>query len=329
MNSSNDTIRIAIYIDGGFQRVIRNHFLYHSNRKAPIDIKGLEGLVRHSIAKRKVVAMAKTAISLRRYCSGQFSAAEAKEHGEEVLEKERNWEQKLRSLGYEVRFSTMQEGREKGVDVYLALKMHADAIDDRFDCAVLISGDGDFVPLAEEIRGLGKEFVVPDWDCRPPEGSPQKTSKALIAASSWAIDIMRMIDRPDDDDRMFVDGLFLKVNEERPQPVEATLKTVQPIPERPNAGDGYSGVVTFWNSSETAVGYGWARLTDSQLLPCGAKLNAVYLLLNKMIGGDSPPRRGDVIRIHSIAPNLRDGHQGKLFAQSYSIERRAETQAAA
>ena len=329
MNSNNDTIRIAIYIDGGFLRVIRKHFLYHSNRKAPIDIKGLEGLVRNSISRRKVVAMSKTSITQRRYCCGQFSAPEAKEHGEEVLEKERNWEQMLRSLGYEVRFRTMQHSREKGVDVHLALDMHADAIDDRFDCAVLISGDGDFVPLAEKIRGLGKEFVVLDWDCRPPEGSPQKTSGALLVASSWAIDIMRMIDRPDEDDRMFVDGLFLKVNGARDPLVSAPQKIALPMPERPNAGDGYSGIVTFWNSSETAVGYGWARLTDSQLLPCGAKLNAVYLLLNKMIGGDSPPRCGDVIRIHSIAPNLRDGHQGKLFAQSYSIERRAETQAAA
>lgn len=44
----------------------------------------------------------------------------------------------------------------KGDDIHLAVDMLADAYENRFDVAVLISGDGDFQPLVSKVRAKGK-----------------------------------------------------------------------------------------------------------------------------------------------------------------------------
>jgi uncharacterized LabA/DUF88 family protein len=45
---------------------------------------------------------------------------------------------------------------EKMTDVNLALHMQADAFQNRFDLALLLSADSDFVPVVRSVRGLGK-----------------------------------------------------------------------------------------------------------------------------------------------------------------------------
>lgn len=47
--------------------------------------------------------------------------------------------------------------REKGIDVMIAVDMVEDAIENRHDCFVLISGDADFIPALELIRRKGKK----------------------------------------------------------------------------------------------------------------------------------------------------------------------------
>lgn len=45
----------------------------------------------------------------------------------------------------------------KGDDIHLAIDMLRDAYEDRYDTAILISGDGDFAPLVEYVRKKGKK----------------------------------------------------------------------------------------------------------------------------------------------------------------------------
>ncbi len=57
---------------------------------------------------------------------------------------------------------------EKGVDVQLAVDMVELAVDNTYDVAVLISGDGDFAPAVELVKKLGKHVElgrVKDWPC--------------------------------------------------------------------------------------------------------------------------------------------------------------------
>lgn len=55
------------------------------------------------------------------------------------------------------------EGREKGVDVLLAIAMTIGAVRNEHGVAVLVSGDTDLVPAIETVCGLGKRCEVAAW----------------------------------------------------------------------------------------------------------------------------------------------------------------------
>ncbi|MFH1448717.1 MAG: NYN domain-containing protein, partial [Candidatus Micrarchaeota archaeon] len=48
--------------------------------------------------------------------------------------------------------------KEKGIDVMIAVDMVENAIENRYDCFVLISGDADFIPALELVRKRGKRI---------------------------------------------------------------------------------------------------------------------------------------------------------------------------
>jgi uncharacterized LabA/DUF88 family protein len=55
---------------------------------------------------------------------------------------------------------TKQQEKAKGVDISLTKDMLAHAFMDHYQFAVLISGDGDYIPLVEEVKRLGKRVIV-------------------------------------------------------------------------------------------------------------------------------------------------------------------------
>lgn len=56
--------------------------------------------------------------------------------------------------------------KEKGIDIWIAIDMVKESIEDNIDCAVLISGDADFVPAFDLIKELGKDVL----SCSVPRG---------------------------------------------------------------------------------------------------------------------------------------------------------------
>jgi len=56
--------------------------------------------------------------------------------------------------------------KEKGIDVWIAIDMVKEAIKENLDCAVLISGDSDFVPAFELIEEVEREVL----SCSVPGG---------------------------------------------------------------------------------------------------------------------------------------------------------------
>jgi hypothetical protein len=56
----------------------------------------------------------------------------------------------------EVFKKTARDQKAKGVDISLTKDMLSHAFLDNYDIAVLVAGDGDYVPLVQEIKRLGK-----------------------------------------------------------------------------------------------------------------------------------------------------------------------------
>ena len=67
----------------------------------------------------------------------------------------------LWTLGFQAEvFKRNKERDSKGVDIALTKDMLTHAFFDHCDVAVLMSGDGDYVPLVKEVKRLGKVVCV-------------------------------------------------------------------------------------------------------------------------------------------------------------------------
>jgi len=72
---------------------------------------------------------------------------------------------------------------EKGVDILIAADMLTGALRDCYDTAILVSGDGDFAPVLDEIKRAGKQVENATFSsCR---------SDALINASDLFIELCK------------------------------------------------------------------------------------------------------------------------------------------
>jgi uncharacterized LabA/DUF88 family protein len=71
-------------------------------------------------------------------------------------------EEALRVMGVEAPrvFPRQQSGRSKRVDITLTTEMLSHAHRDNYDIAILVSGDGDYVPLVDAVKSEGKRVVL-------------------------------------------------------------------------------------------------------------------------------------------------------------------------
>jgi uncharacterized LabA/DUF88 family protein len=67
--------------------------------------------------------------------------------------------------------------KSKGLDISLATDMLSHAFQDHYDVAILMAGDGDYVPLVEQLKRLGKRVILAFF----PEGSGLNTHLRLSA----------------------------------------------------------------------------------------------------------------------------------------------------
>ena len=63
---------------------------------------------------------------------------------------------RLRTLGFHPEVFKKKDGKSKGVDITLAKDMLSHCFHESYDVAVLIAGDGDYVPLVNEVKHMGK-----------------------------------------------------------------------------------------------------------------------------------------------------------------------------
>lgn len=72
------------------------------------------------------------------------------------------YELKLKDLGIEAPkvFPRTKSRKSKGVDISLATDMLQHAHRDNYDIAVIVGGDGDYVPLVEAVKAEGKRVVL-------------------------------------------------------------------------------------------------------------------------------------------------------------------------
>lgn len=87
----------------------------------------------------------------------------------------------LRKLGFEPRLYRRVKGQAKTVDIALATEALMLAAEEQTEASVIMSGDGDFVPVVEAMKRLGQRVIV--------AGFAEATNDELIIAADDYVDL--------------------------------------------------------------------------------------------------------------------------------------------
>lgn len=214
--------RIAVFYDGTYFSKVSNYYAYQHERRARISIKGLHEFISHEVARCEGVEQRHCQIVDASYFRGRLSAKQALEL--DRLYPERVFEDVLMHADvtlFQTPVVTLQDGKqqEKGIDVWLALEAYEMASLKRYDVCVLITGDGDFVPLVRKLNTLGSRVMLLGWDFeyeRDGKTVNTRVSSGLIEHANYPLMMDKQIDARERRSDPLINGLFLPRTTEAP-----------------------------------------------------------------------------------------------------------------
>ena len=167
MTKSTDLKRIGVFYDGNYFLHVSNYYNYFHSRRKRLNIAGLHYLVRNLVAKEEEVPVRFCQVIEAHYFRGRISAQEASQRGNQLYN-DRVFDDILMSEGVVTHYLPIRtrsgKKEEKGIDVWLALEAFEQAFYKRFNVLVLITSDGDYVPLIRKLNSIGTKVMVLSWD---------------------------------------------------------------------------------------------------------------------------------------------------------------------
>jgi len=141
--------RVIIFIDGSnFYHSVREVVNIYDNQ---IDFKKF---INYLVNKREIIAVY------------YYNASLDRSYNKKIYWKQQQFFNELRNIPkFNVILCRMRKSKNekgkitysiKGDDIYLGTDMVAFAYEDKFDTAILVSGDGDFEPAIKKVQKLGK-----------------------------------------------------------------------------------------------------------------------------------------------------------------------------
>lgn len=210
--SNGKLTRIGIFYDGNYFYHVSNYYLYHHERKARINIKGLHQFLIAEVAKAENSITRHCRIVDAHYFRGRLSAHEAKDRG--VVFKERVFDEILMREGVVTHYLPLSPSGEKGIDVWLALEAFELTIYKRFDVIILVAADGDYLPLIRKMNTLGTRVMVLGWDFSYIDHNDNKretrTSQAILDEATYPILMHTVIDDRSRQKDPLIENMFMK-----------------------------------------------------------------------------------------------------------------------
>ncbi|WP_421830689.1 NYN domain-containing protein [Larkinella sp.] len=233
---SSKLTRIAVIYDGNYFLHVSNYYNYSHERRSRISISGLHEFIRAQVAQEEETDFRLCQIVDAHYFRGRLNAHEASQRGNQLFY-DRLFDDILMSEGVVTHYlpvKTFQGSRqEKGIDVWLALETFELTISKKFDVVVLITADGDYVPLIRKLNTLGTRLMVLSWDFEYYNDEGEKmvtrTSQDLLAEVSYPVAMHEMIDTRLRKNDPLIQNLFVK------QSARVLLGNGAPVP----AGNGF------------------------------------------------------------------------------------------
>ncbi len=215
--------RIGVFYDGNYFLHVSNYYNYAHERRSRISISGLHDFIRRQVAEEEGVNERLCQIVDAHYFRGRLNAHEANQRGNQLFY-DRLFDDILMSEGVVTHYlpvKTYQGFRqEKGIDVWLALEAFELAQYKRFDVVVLITSDGDYVPLIRKLNTVGSRIMVLSWDFefQNEQGEKQvtRTSQDLLEEVSYPVAMHELIDNRIRKNDPVIQNLFVKQAQARP-----------------------------------------------------------------------------------------------------------------
>ena len=140
---------VAVYIDGGnlYRRLKDFNIPKNKNRFNYL------AFIKYLVGDRGIVS--------KRYYIGTVKNVDGSKKSEKMVRGQQKFLDGIEREGFEIKRGKIMydEGniREKGVDVKLATDLISNAINNKYDMAILVSNDSDFVPAIKEVQKIGKQ----------------------------------------------------------------------------------------------------------------------------------------------------------------------------
>lgn len=244
--------KIGVFYDGNYFLHVSNYYNYNHPRKARISIKGLHQFIRQQIADAENTEVNLCQIVDAHYFRGRLNAQEASQKGN-LLYYDRVFDDILMYEGVTTHYLPVKGNvgtrQEKGIDVWLALEAFEQVFYKRFDVVVLISSDGDYVPLIRKINTLGTRVMVLSWDFEytNDEGIKMvtRTSQDLLEEVTYPIAMHDLIEAQYGRNNPVVDNIF----------VQTQPKFTPPTPNSGSYDDGIERHISTVHSLKSGYGF--------------------------------------------------------------------------
>jgi uncharacterized LabA/DUF88 family protein/cold shock CspA family protein len=215
MNSGKEIKRIGVFYDGNYFLHVSNYYNYFHNRRKRLNIAGLHDFIRNMVAKEEEVPARYCQVTEAHYFRGRISAQEASQRGNQLYN-DRVFDDILMSEGVITHYLPIRnrsgKKEEKGIDVWLALEAFEQTFYKRFNVLVLITSDGDYVPLIRKLNSIGTKVMVLSWDFEYTDDMGRevvtRTSQDLIHEVTYPIAMHELINNGLKANNPLINNLF-------------------------------------------------------------------------------------------------------------------------
>jgi uncharacterized LabA/DUF88 family protein len=154
--SNNVLCRIGVFYDGSYVTYAQQHY-YNDRKIGWLDFQPLHLAIESEVRNHeKVFSTYKVVYAA--WFQGLFSASEA---NPDQLRRDRRLHLDLIHGGIDTMYVPMsRKGKENGVDVALAIDALQAGLDGKIDVAVLVTGDGDLVPVVRALMKQGVQVMI-------------------------------------------------------------------------------------------------------------------------------------------------------------------------
>lgn len=202
--SSHGICRIGVFYDGSFFTYSQNYF-YHERQLGWLDFKALHHLLQEYV-RTKEQGFNTYKVVYAAWYQGLFTSASAEER---QLRRDRNLHHDLLHAGIDSKHLPMSTSdQEKGVDVALAVDALQVGLNDQIDIAVLVTGDGDLLPLVRALNKNGIRVLIAYFSYESESGAKSFANDRLLAAANYEMNINSLED--DKEFRALFKALFRK-----------------------------------------------------------------------------------------------------------------------